>query len=623
MATTTPSTLPWFLEVRPDLYKGSLHIRRPLNGVTRVAPEVGMRIVPIESSQQDGFQGVVLEIEVLEEGSLSESETKLKSNNINKEEDHLIDSPSTSSTKSTTPTEASSSALPCINNKTKTPRTQYRLSVYIGEMNEEVSRVASSSMPRAMNEEATNLNSSESQFSIHSLIRVCPMQLTCDGKFITIPFFFPKWNSYFFDDTDELKILCAEADMLDDVLCRECYENESDESGKEEEKRVVLVGVHESDESDDDKKKKKRVLEPYHLPSALWDSFADCIACEECFPYRNSRFPARQGRIYWSKLYGLVHKNDVIDHSLIPSSDKEKEKEESANNNNLEEEDLIDPRTLLEMAAAKRQRLAEDDSEEPLSNSVNNIDSTHTTNTTTNTTTNPPRFSLCPTTGLCLECGSRVSDPPDSDGGMQLYKHKIWMESGFGSGINAFAEHSDESCVGLILREALQTDMNRLFRLEYKKETSSNSKRSANGPGSSFVESEKERRFKNLKKSTSLPAYTDIRVVAKNVKVLDLKSLNRNEESRARFQKNPKLQEKIFTEHILVWYKHSKESIGESENLKADSEEANNKLVRHITIRDAEVFGKVIGYLEAAEERVPHSENFEWKFGYLPVPPTA
>ena len=144
-------------------------------------------------------------------------------------------------------------------------------------------------------------------------------------------------DSPFFEDEDAIPLYCEEA-RVRDLCCRSC-------------RSVLLTNAGE----------RAQQIESFQLPSEMWNSFSDCIACEECFPLRMSKIAAKAGRVYWSHLYGLCHEDDVV------SAGGGAEGEETA-------EKSIDLKS-----------------------------------------------------GKCTNCGCVVGDPVDSDGGVQLYKHKIWM----------------------------------------------------------------------------------------------------------------------------------------------------------------------------------------------------
>ena len=79
-------------------------------------------------------------------------------------------------------------------------------------------------------------------------------------------------------------------ELPSDIFCRNCFELGGNQT--------VIVS--------------KSTVQPFNLPSTLWENCADCIACEECFPYKSSgRINAEAGRVYWSQLYGLVTRNDL------------------------------------------------------------------------------------------------------------------------------------------------------------------------------------------------------------------------------------------------------------------------------------------------------------------------
>eukprot|EP00392_Amoebophrya_sp_AT5.2_P017914 g18336.t1 len=224
--------------------------------------------------------------------------------------------------------------------------------------------------------------------------------MSCNGEqtnFITIDFAFTK-DTRFYEDEDF--ILCSPAtdERVADICCRSCG-------------AVLLRG------SCDDKK-----LEGFGLPSSLWSSFSDCVACEECVPFRTAKINAKQGRVYWSRLYGLVHFEDLEqEHVNVNATVME--------NGNVEQEEVLveQDKSIAEDAAPAA--------------STSTSKSGATTMTTKSTT--------------CKHCGSAVGDPIDSNQGVQLFKHKIYLER--------FDE--DEACVGLIVRDALEVDANRKFRL--------------------------------------------------------------------------------------------------------------------------------------------------------------
>ena len=87
-------------------------------------------------------------------------------------------------------------------------------------------------------------------------------------------------DSPFFEDEDAIPLYCEEA-RVRDLCCRSC-------------RSVLLTNAGE----------RAQQIESFQLPSEMWNSFSDCIACEECFPLRMSKIAAKAGRVYWSHLYG-------------------------------------------------------------------------------------------------------------------------------------------------------------------------------------------------------------------------------------------------------------------------------------------------------------------------------
>jgi len=128
-----------------------------------------------------------------------------------------------------------------------------------------------------------------------------------------------------------------------------------------------------------------------------------------------SKTAAQKGRIFWSKMYGLLHVEDIV-----------------ASSNST-----FDPRS-----------------------------------------------------GRCTKCNTYVGDQRGASGGVQLFKHKIFysgvedvddhdVEDVDGSDKkkrnekNLFDAHSDACCVGLVLRDALEVNNSRQFRLFLEEKSSS------------------------------------------------------------------------------------------------------------------------------------------------------
>ncbi|CAD7955398.1 unnamed protein product [Amoebophrya sp. A120] len=430
-------------------------------------------------------------------------------------------------------------------------------------------------------------------------------------KFLTLQFSFGR-DAVFYEDEDF--ILCSPAtdEKIGNLRCRECM-------------AMLLPG-----------KTSDREIEGYGLPSALWTSFSDCVACEECIPFRTAKIPAQAGRVYWSKLSGLAHVDDLC----LP--------------------DNLDVRT-----------------------------------------------------GKCNSCGTVVADPVDGNKGIQLLKHKIFLlpfecdedketvssallndhdgpsqsssSHSMLSSRNLFAANTDEACVGLVLRDALEVDTNRRFRLVYVPPeqkvhdaaapdfmmTSMVDESPASSLGSTSTtmdvtmldggaSREEIVNYGNSIDSTDTEAaavrgddFEDhkvttstrpilVNVIAKRVKVLVPCPASEKEESASttnsqELQRAEELrrQRNDIRDHMQVWYREEDEQEVVGKGQYADARIISSQGVeapqhlqsspplasRTITIRDLAVFRKVREYLNSSAKWMPQDEAEKWTSGYLPLPP--
>ncbi|CAD7927304.1 unnamed protein product [Amoebophrya sp. A25] len=478
-------------------------------------------------------------------------------------------------------------------------------------------------------------------------LRVLPS--SDSSTIITLQFSFGERCVFFEGDDYDLVCLIATSTLLEGPLqssikCRTCMaclfpideQKAADKAEDEHDKPATRTTASSTSRS---------VIEQFQLPSVLWDTFSDCVACEECMPFRTSKFTALRGRLYWSKMYALLHADDFGPFS---------------------------------------------------------------------------KFDL--KTGRCKECGTYVGDHADASAGVQLFKHKISYNGSPTNGTseqpvqdiinpsgssgtdeharwatrNIFSGHTDVGCVGVVLREALEVNSCRQFRLfldESKNKRDDTNNQGKTSPENIFTPKEQDKSASKeqdkstysdadgarvsfppeiLKENATPSSSADIRSEAKaedhptRAKGTSTGEAN-DEESGAHLSPAstaaetedalagenivPSLQQSIrvkvvakrtkllnidgeydgtmklaacqgeenFRDHMCVWYRLENDEVVKNvtttQGTRPQSEE------RSIAIRDRDVFKEVLRYLYSAQKRIPQQPESPWMFAYLPVLP--